>query len=204
MPHSPARPPARPVASSHTSIAITPTEKVISSGALQAFSESANKPKATPGLVVCTRFSKPGTSTRSEPGSVYFSTACLLNWSAARAPIVSRLNAIKVGRDASFIRTARSPLKHRRHVRFQQVRRRSVLAHVDRIIPAALAFAALCSCDLNLQSSQRRAVECTFELDIRDCHLGDDEQPWQDLRIFSEHTCQFSAARERHTCFETG
>src|ERR1700728_3957527 len=63
---------------------MTATEKTIRSGARQGEEDSASKPKATPGLVLCTKFRRPGIRTRLEPDAVHFSTACLLIWSAAR------------------------------------------------------------------------------------------------------------------------
>ena len=120
MPNSPRRPPARPVTSSHARKPITATEKRMSKGESQGERDSANRPNATPGFVVWTKFRTLGTRTRCEPSEVYFSIANLLAWSAASAAKTTRPFHHLAARG---LRSAITILRRRWCARFHRERR---------------------------------------------------------------------------------
>ena len=126
----------------------------------RAFRESASRPKATPGLLVCTRFKTPGISTRDDPTASELLNGVLRGLvdreqrRAARRAEHASADAAQERHDAAlptlgaavaldFGERGEAALAQRRIVR--------AFAHVRRIIPAALAFLAVRALGADLQ-----------------------------------------------------
>ena len=154
-------PPARPGDKHQTSRIITTTELATSSGESHDDFDSENKPNAMPGFWLCTSATMSETMDRRKKGLVALdgvfrgavggqhrerqATASVRLRSSGRGPL-----SFRVARSRELASISVSAFTQRSHT----VGIVGVLAHVRRIVPAALAFRAVGAPHCNAQARQ--------------------------------------------------